>query len=107
PVFYDREFGQQLQLQICRNNLRPTIIEGSPQCYINLMKKCWESEPDNRPSSLEIREIFTKWQNDETILLELDKSKDILKNVKDMQMQAYPEVIYTSKFINYTTSLYQ
>ncbi|CAG8828404.1 22632_t:CDS:1, partial [Cetraspora pellucida] len=41
------------------------------------------------------------------ILLELDKSKDILENVKNMQMQAYSEVIYKSKFINYTTSHHQ
>ena len=42
PVSYNREFGQRLQIEICRNDLRPTIVENMPLSYINLMKQCWE-----------------------------------------------------------------
>ena len=39
-----------LALNIC-NGIRPEINEPeAPKCYIDLMKKCWDSNPDNRPS---------------------------------------------------------
>ena len=37
--FDDREHGLQLALSICRGE-RPEIIENTPKCYIDLMKKC-------------------------------------------------------------------
>ncbi|RIB16774.1 hypothetical protein C2G38_2089969 [Gigaspora rosea] len=46
-VSCNQEFGTQLQIKICRENLRPIIIENTPQCYINLMKKCWEKIRQN------------------------------------------------------------
>ncbi|RIB23282.1 kinase-like domain-containing protein [Gigaspora rosea] len=97
-VSYSRKFfGPQLQIQICRNNLRPPIIEDAPQCYIILMKKCWDNDPVNRPSATNICEILTEWQNDENILLELTKSDEILENIKYSHIQTYSD----------TTLLYQ
>ncbi|PKC54755.1 kinase-like protein, partial [Rhizophagus irregularis] len=34
--------------------LRPEIIENTPQCCVNLMKKCWNEDPLKRPSSEEV-----------------------------------------------------
>ncbi|POG75260.1 kinase-like domain-containing protein, partial [Rhizophagus irregularis DAOM 181602=DAOM 197198] len=40
-----------LALDIC-NEIRPEINEQeAPKCYIDLMKKCWDSDPKNRPNS--------------------------------------------------------
>ncbi|RIB27174.1 hypothetical protein C2G38_2062742 [Gigaspora rosea] len=103
-VSYNQEFGQRLQIEICCNDLRPTIIENKPQCYINLMKKCWEKDPVCRPSATKIREILTEWVNDENILLELTESDELLINVKSTHAQTYPDDLYRSKFISYTTS---
>ncbi|RIB26247.1 hypothetical protein C2G38_2268928, partial [Gigaspora rosea] len=108
-VSYNLEFGSQLQIEICRNNLRPTIIENTPQCYINLMKKCWERDPINRPSATKVCEIFAEWLIDESILLELTKSDELLRNYVESthNIQTYSDDIYKSKLISYTTSLYQ
>ncbi|RIA80294.1 hypothetical protein C1645_792828, partial [Glomus cerebriforme] len=39
--------------------VRPKINETeAPKCYIDLMKKCWNSNPDNRPSTTEIKELI-------------------------------------------------
>ncbi|RGB22161.1 kinase-like domain-containing protein, partial [Rhizophagus diaphanus] len=39
-----------LMINIC-NGIRPKINEQeAPKCYIDLMKRCWDSNPDNRPS---------------------------------------------------------
>ncbi|RIB12196.1 kinase-like domain-containing protein [Gigaspora rosea] len=106
-VSYNQEFGSQLQMEICHNGLRPAIINGSPQCYINLMKKCWENEPINRPSATSICEILTEWQSNENILSELTKSDKILKNIESTFIRTYPDDVYKSKFIECTASLYQ
>ncbi|RIB20394.1 hypothetical protein C2G38_2080898, partial [Gigaspora rosea] len=84
-----------------------------PQCYINLMKKCWEREPIKRPSAQKITELLTEWQNDKNILLELTRSDEILKN-KSIHIQSYSDGSdgsdssdgsYKSKFIEFTVEL--
>lgn len=105
-VFYNQKFGPQLQLEICNNNLRPIIIKNTPQCYIELMEKCWDKEPEKRPLAAKIHEIFTEWQNN-NILLDLSKSEEILKDIESMNFPIYPKTMYTSKFIYYTNSLYK
>ncbi|RGB40658.1 kinase-like domain-containing protein [Rhizophagus diaphanus] len=47
-----------LALKIC-NGIRPEINELElPKCYTDLMKRCWDSNPDNRPSANEIEELI-------------------------------------------------
>jgi serine/threonine protein kinase len=47
-----------LALNIC-NGIRPEINDQkTPKCYIDLMKKCWDSNPDNRPNANEIEELI-------------------------------------------------
>src|SRR5438874_2124038 len=48
-----------LVLNIC-NGIRPEINEPeAPKCYIDLMKRCWSLNPDNRPKVTEILELIT------------------------------------------------
>ncbi|RIB00008.1 hypothetical protein C2G38_2130614, partial [Gigaspora rosea] len=79
-----------LQIKICQENLRPRIIENTPQCYIILIKKCWERDPIKCPSAQKLIEILTDWQNDENTLLELTKSEEKLKN-QSMHIQSYSD----------------
>src|SRR5581483_7726035 len=58
--FNDRAHDFQLSLSICRGE-RPEIIESTPQCYIDLMKKCWNKDPSKRPSASEIKNIIEEW----------------------------------------------
>ncbi|RGB35684.1 kinase-like domain-containing protein, partial [Rhizophagus diaphanus] len=47
-----------LVLNIC-NGIRPEINEKiAPKCYIDLMKRCWDLNPENRPNSIEVKEII-------------------------------------------------
>ncbi|GBC04570.1 hypothetical protein RclHR1_05750002 [Rhizophagus clarus] len=41
--------------------LRPKIVEGTLPVYARLMKKCWDSDPNRRPSADELVEILTCW----------------------------------------------
>ncbi|POG59980.1 kinase-like domain-containing protein [Rhizophagus irregularis DAOM 181602=DAOM 197198] len=57
--FYDRAHDHQLALDICKG-VRPEICEPeAPRCYIDLMNKCWDLNPNNRPNVLEILGIST------------------------------------------------
>src|SRR5215212_10289658 len=60
PPFNDRAHDLQLCLSICKGE-RPEIIENTPQCYIDLMEKCWDKDPLKRPSALEVSNIINKW----------------------------------------------
>ncbi|POG65162.1 kinase-like domain-containing protein, partial [Rhizophagus irregularis DAOM 181602=DAOM 197198] len=56
--FADCAHDEVLVLNIC-NGIRPEINEKiAPKCYIDLMKKCWDGNPNNRPNSTEIKEII-------------------------------------------------
>ncbi|GES93957.1 kinase-like domain-containing protein [Rhizophagus clarus] len=49
-----------LALDIC-NGIRPEINENEqkvPKCFIDLMKRCWNSNPKNRPSAIEIEKLI-------------------------------------------------
>ena len=56
PPFDDRAHDFHLSLSICKGE-RPVIIDGTPQCYINLMKKCWDLDPLKRPSASELKKL--------------------------------------------------
>ncbi|GES99199.1 kinase-like domain-containing protein [Rhizophagus clarus] len=50
----------QLSLNVCKGE-RPKIIENTPQCYVDLMKKCWNENPSERPSASEVKNIIENW----------------------------------------------
>ncbi|RGB29606.1 kinase-like domain-containing protein, partial [Rhizophagus diaphanus] len=51
-----------LALDIC-NGIRPKINEQeAPKCYISLMKKCWDSNPNNRPNAIELEKFINPYK---------------------------------------------
>src|SRR5205823_2472953 len=56
--FANRAHDGFLVLNIC-NGIRPEINElEAPKCYTDLMKRCWDSNPDNRPKAIESLELI-------------------------------------------------
>ncbi|RGB35840.1 kinase-like domain-containing protein [Rhizophagus diaphanus] len=51
------------------DGVRPEITEDTPECYANLMKSCWDSDPKKRLSIWEIFNIIHNW------LLKVDNSE--------------------------------
>ncbi|RIB20444.1 kinase-like domain-containing protein [Gigaspora rosea] len=70
-----------LQSLICKG-LRPPVNNEATSCYVNLMRECWSEDSKNRPSAEKLCEIFKKWQDDENVILELNKSKIKLENIE-------------------------
>src|SRR5256885_17023518 len=109
--FADCAHGQDLALSIC-NGIRPEITEkDAPKCYIDLMKKCWDPNPDNRPNAEKILESIGLFKNSEDEIAEqfeeaFNYKKANLSAIENNQTTTHPQAIYTSRLLNpYTTTL--
>src|SRR6184192_1503728 len=51
--FHDRPHNYCLILGILKGE-RPQITEDTPEFYAELMKRCWDNDPENRPTAEEI-----------------------------------------------------
>jgi len=95
PPFDNRAHDLQLSISICKGE-RPEIIKNTPQCYVDLMKKCWNKNPLKRPSASEIREIIKDWIS---IIADIDTMKyDTMKyDTEKYDTKEYTEE-YTEKY---------
>ena len=60
--FADCAHNEFLVMKIC-NGVRPEITEkDAPECYIDLVKKCWDPNPDNRPNAKEIEDEIKSFE---------------------------------------------
>ena len=48
-----------LAIKICKG-LRPKISKDTPKLLIDLIMKCWDAKPENRPSAKDLYQILNK-----------------------------------------------
>ncbi|RIA86039.1 kinase-like domain-containing protein [Glomus cerebriforme] len=80
-----------LALKICKG-IRPEINEKeAPKCYIDLMKECWDSNPDNRPDAKKIkdsiRSFYNSYANDAETDISFTNNKNRFKEDNEIKMQ--------------------
>ncbi|RIB07229.1 kinase-like domain-containing protein [Gigaspora rosea] len=104
-VFSEYEYDSlRLTIEICEG-LRPTILRGMALCYAELLKRCWNDDPEKRPTALEIHETILKWKNNSEFLAEFLKSDDeMVIEYKVFDIDSDDNLIYSSKFISYVTN---
>ncbi|RIA98767.1 kinase-like domain-containing protein, partial [Glomus cerebriforme] len=51
--FWNENHDTVLVIKIC-DGLRPPIVTNAPEGYIELMKECWNSDPNKRPTVTDI-----------------------------------------------------
>ncbi|GES97593.1 kinase-like domain-containing protein [Rhizophagus clarus] len=109
--FADRAHNVNLALVIC-GGTRPKLNEQkAPKCYIELMKRCWDSDPDNRPDAIEIENIIYSYSfnlNGE-IKKQFEEAEKYRKanpsSIKiRIQSMMHPQA-YTSRLLNYSECL--
>ncbi|RIB27670.1 kinase-like domain-containing protein [Gigaspora rosea] len=60
-VSYDQKLAMsQLCFLICYHDLKPAVNKDAPQCYVNLMRKCWDKNSEECLSAKDLCEIFEK-----------------------------------------------
>ena len=95
PPFSNRGHDLQLGLNICKGE-RPEIIKNThkniwitklllknkkvvthhgncPQSYVDLMKKCWDTDPIKQPKTSEIKNIIDNWWSYYNVIINVDK----------------------------------
>src|SRR5436190_1307444 len=98
PPFDDRAHDLQLSLSICKGEHPkiPEITKNIPKCYINLMKKCWDSDPLKRPTASEISNIISVWSNCYIYYKDTLKTNIGHENIKDNM----DEIINKDTYLN-------
>ncbi|RIB30191.1 kinase-like domain-containing protein [Gigaspora rosea] len=76
---------------IC-NGIRPPIINGTPQPFIDLMIKCWENDPSKRPTADIIVKIIQKMIDKDML-----KDKIELPTIKNTKIVTHPHAVFTSR----------
>jgi serine/threonine protein kinase len=120
--FVNYAHDEFLVLNICNGN-RPEInAPEAPQCYIDLMKQCWDSNPDNRPKATDLFDLIKlfigSYQDDgsefkDYIGIEKEQQHyEIKKQIEEAQeykrshlssfdeITTHPQAIYTTRLLN-------
>src|SRR5205823_1669071 len=117
PPFDDRAHDFHLSLSICKGE-RPEIIDSTPQCYIDLMKKCWDLDPLKRPTASELKIIIHNWWNNFSSNEEFREAEKVFKtrqhnttttvlpvsNSKPIT-KSHPQAYHTSQLLDFTKKL--
>ncbi|EXX61485.1 Sps1p [Rhizophagus irregularis DAOM 197198w] len=111
--FNNRAHDVQLSLSICKGE-RPEIIKNTPQCYVDLMEKCWDENPLKRPSSKEVLNIIKNW----VFFSGKGEVEDINEKLKcnimefinapighnnNLSIESHPQSCYTSRLHGFTS----
>ncbi|CAB5361048.1 unnamed protein product [Rhizophagus irregularis] len=106
-----------LVLNIC-NGIRSEINESEiPKIYIDIMKKCWDSNPNNRPSVIDLEKSINSFYPafgyfiDKEIKKQFEKAEEYRKtnllSIESNQSTTHPEAYYRSRLLNpFTKKLY-
>ncbi|UZO04361.1 uncharacterized protein OCT59_024748 [Rhizophagus irregularis] len=90
---------------ICRG-LRPEIIEGTEPDYEELMKRCWNTDPNKRPTADELAEIFDVLSTKFIMLMKDEERKSVPAVPAIPENKSYhPLTCYTSRKFDYSVKL--
>ncbi|GBC09596.1 hypothetical protein RclHR1_00090030 [Rhizophagus clarus] len=112
--YNDIPHDNNLAIKICKG-FRPKISEDTPKLIADLIIKCWDAKPENRPTAKELFKVLKKWLKDEiddedseihSQIKECEKIKENkFKNEtnenKSKNLQLHPQAIYTSRLLNF------
>ncbi|CAI2186897.1 18246_t:CDS:2, partial [Funneliformis geosporum] len=83
--FWDRVHDVELIIQIC-DGLRPPIDNmNAPEGYVQLIKECWNPNPNKRPTARVIHAIISSIRVTENI----DKRKDLGNLIEDYKYNGF------------------
>lgn len=90
---YEGENFREVLQKVCnsRINKRPSIPDCMPPRMVEIMKKCWSSDPSIRPKARELDFIFMEMQPSDVDLL--SNTKEIRARTSDMLYELFPKHI--------------
>jgi serine/threonine protein kinase len=103
PPFKYKAHDFDLTLSICEGE-RPEIVENTPTCYVDLMKKCWDSDPSNRPTIIMLENVISEWIRCINEYYEVNRDGDYKFEVSNVENQLENDMI---DFVNANEALVQ
>ncbi|GBC09382.1 hypothetical protein RclHR1_08810001 [Rhizophagus clarus] len=106
--FDDRAHDERLVVNIC-DGVRPEINDQvAPRCYIDLMKKCWDSNPINRPDVMELYRSLSSISMNNLYKADIEKAENyrilhFSSPNDDRKVSIHPQAFYTSRLLNSST----
>ncbi|GBB83873.1 hypothetical protein RclHR1_10530006 [Rhizophagus clarus] len=115
PPYHDVGHDINLAMKICQG-LRPRFTIKVPQLIVQLIKRCLDSNPLNRPTAEEIDSILHQWNR---ILIHQDFNAELYKQIKEaddfnnlstsitpstsleLSYETHSGAIYISRLLNY------
>ncbi|RIB05851.1 kinase-like domain-containing protein, partial [Gigaspora rosea] len=106
PPYYNIPHDDTLATFICLG-LRPRIRCQVPQLLLDLMSKCLDAEPQNRPTAYKIvntlNQFYKDLNNENTELYnQVSSTYDQMKSER-LNYQTDPQAIYTSRLLHFPT----
>ncbi|RIB01817.1 hypothetical protein C2G38_2293910 [Gigaspora rosea] len=111
PPFHDIPHNAKLQLDIFNKGRIPEIKCEVPQLLLDLMNKCLDAEPQNRPTAKKLKDTLHKFfedlRNEKTkFYKQVNEIRDSDKNLNQttpirLNYQTHKQAIYTSRLLNY------
>src|SRR5256885_1000935 len=100
-----------LTVRIC-NGDRPKISEDTPKLIADLIRKCWDAKPENRPTAKELKQILggTELKNPNSVIYSQIKECEKIRERKlrnrsnedkSKNIQTHSQAIYTSRLLNF------
>ncbi|RHZ57702.1 hypothetical protein Glove_384g12 [Diversispora epigaea] len=107
PPYYNIPHDEKLVISICEGR-KPEIKCEIPQLFKDLMEKCWNINPLNRPTAEKLESQLTYFKNnynDNEIKKQIDKANEANKlNENFIQYDpkiTHPQAIYTSRHLSF------
>ncbi|RHZ85882.1 hypothetical protein Glove_59g15 [Diversispora epigaea] len=103
PPYYNISHNENLAMDICKG-LKPEIKCETPRFFKEIIEKCWNFEPLNRPTAEELFSQLLEYFNDNEIKQQVIKQIKVAKKsnkdfIKYDPNEVHPEAIYTSRLI--------
>ncbi|GBB93438.1 hypothetical protein RclHR1_21700002 [Rhizophagus clarus] len=92
PPFNDKAHDLQLIYEICKSK-RPDIKKNTPKCYVDLMKRCWDSNPFNRPTITELEYEISEWIRCISEFYEINRDGNHKYRVPDINNKLYDDML--------------
>ena len=103
--FHDREHNHLLITDIL-NGIRPQVTDDTPEFYAELMKKCWDHSPENRPTAQEIYDCLYKYRSDNYITEEKRKIISLAEAKRQEIIKSDKFLLDTKNYKHHTGSFY-
>ncbi|RHZ67610.1 hypothetical protein Glove_300g17 [Diversispora epigaea] len=105
PPYYNVPHNTNLVMDICKGR-KPEIKYKIPRFFKEIMEKCWNLEPSNRPTAKELRSQLVNYSYSGEIRRQVKAANKLNKSFIQYgpgPNEIHPEAIYTSRLIPKTT----